>query len=206
MLQKVLNNLNHRLHRNICSLQESSVESNSVNYMSTSSMTVIDFDKIKNPYCAQKSLDHLIYSNDALYVSANEEWYWIEFKYGKVQKDNVYRKIYDSLIMSIELGIIPDLEFSRKNITYILVYNIDRYPMNFEESREEIYDHLCELAQDDQALFDISHFKKYLFKNTHTYHIREFNSKFTLRMEKEEANALEKGESTVQSTRPKSNS
>lgn len=41
-------------------------------------------------------------SNDALYASADGQWYFIEFKNGSVDKSDIFRKIYDSIIMLVE--------------------------------------------------------------------------------------------------------
>lgn len=90
--------------------------------MSESCIKVVNFDKIPSVYSKGKGWKSVPKSNDVLYIS-NDQWYFIEFKNGSIDKANLYRKIYDSLIMLIELGIIASLDDSRNKINYILVYN-----------------------------------------------------------------------------------
>lgn len=67
----------------------------------------------------------------------------------------------ESLIMLVEWGVIPDFDFCRTNINYILVYNEGKYGK-------------------------IEKFEKYLFENTHTYTQSVFQEKFVATIESEE--------------------
>lgn len=130
---------------------------------------------------------HVPNSNDALYISPDKKWFFIEFKNGSIDRADVYRKIYDSIIMLIELGAIPDFEYSRKNINYILVYNSEKYGKNAQtQGLEENYSYFWRLAQAEEKLFKIDHFEEYLLKETHTYTIPLFEKKFVEPMEAQE--------------------
>lgn len=104
-------------------MRKASLDNAHREYICESKIEVIDFDKIPNEYARGKGWIGVPCSNDALYVSAKGKWYFIEFKNGQINKDEIYRKLYDSLIMLIEWGIIPDFSFVRENMYYILVYN-----------------------------------------------------------------------------------
>lgn len=154
--------------------------------MSDSALTVIDFDKLPNIYSKGKEMGSVPKSNDALYISDEGIWYFIEFKNGEVCKEDIYRKIYDSLIMLIELNVIPNFNFCRENIQYILVYNSNKYDkVQQSESRKAIFENVNGLAKKESKLFNVKNFDKYLFQDTHTYTKEQFEEKFTRQMEKE---------------------
>lgn len=156
--------------------------------MCESDITVINFDKIPNEYAKLKKFPTVPQSNDALYVDEGNIWYFIEFKNGEVKKGDIYRKIYDSLVMLIEMGYIADLNFSRSNINYILVYNSDKYPSaQASESRDSTYGHFLSLAKTEMKLFEIEKFENYLFRETHTYTKELFQEHFVEVMKKAEA-------------------
>lgn len=106
---------------------------------------------------------------------------------GTIHKDEVYRKLYDSLIMLVEWNIIPDFDFIRKNIKYILVYNGEKYGKIQEApSREQNYSYFLKLAQQEERLFGIDKFEGYLFNETHTYTQVLFENNFIKLKEREE--------------------
>lgn len=106
---------------------------------------------------------------------------------GSIEKDSLYRKIYDSLIILIELGVVPNFQYVRDNFNYILVYNSEKYPkIQKSEGRSENYDYILNLAKTEKRLFEIDKFEGYLFKKTHTYNKIEFSEKFIKPMEQQE--------------------
>lgn len=189
MKKKIINELHDILKGNLCTLKKASRDDSKNSNMCESKVEVVNFDKIPNIYSKGNGWKNVPNSNDALYVDDNK-WYFIEFKNGKVVKANIYRKIYDSLIMLIELGIIPDFEFARKNMIYILVYNSEKYDKVPESpAREANYSYFLKLASQEKKMFDIEKFEKYLFNETHTYTKVMFEEKFVAVMEKKEASA-----------------
>lgn len=188
MLEEVKNQLPDWLKdKSLCTLKKASCDDSKKEYMCNSKITVIDFDKIPKFYAKQKGIPSLPTSNDALYIDMDGNWYFIEFKNGSIDKSNIYRKLYDSLIMLLELGVITDLEFVRKQGHYILVYNSenDKVIPN-SDGRNEHYRYIQSRSGVENRLFDVDKFEKYLFRSTHTYTKTEFIDKFVNHMEKQE--------------------
>lgn len=157
-------------------------ETNSI-YMTESCIKVINFDKIPKRYSKGKGWIGVPKSNDALYIS-NDKWYFIEFKNGSIDRAEIYRKLYDSLIMLIDMGIVESLDYSRNNINYILVYNSDKYSkVQKSESRDKNFAYFLELAEQEERLFDVDKFEGYLFNETHTYSKELFEKNFVACME-----------------------
>ena len=155
--------------------------------MCESLIKVIDFDKIPNVYSRGKGWGAVPKSNDVLYIDVQGKWYFIEFKNGTIQKDEIYRKLYDSLIMLLEWDIIPDFDFVRKNICYILVYNEEKYgKIQQSQARSQNYSYFMKLARQEERLFDIDKFEGYLFNEVHTYTKSLFEDCFVRMKEKEE--------------------
>ena len=119
MTEEVVCSLPEVLKKYICTLKKASMDTTNKEPMCESSIKVVDFDKIPNEFARGKGWRGVPKSNDALYIDIKGIWHFIEFKNGNVYKDEVVRKIYDSIIMLVEWGIIPDYEFVRKNINYI---------------------------------------------------------------------------------------
>lgn len=131
-------------------------------------------------------------SNDALYIDVKGQWYFIEFKNGSINSGEIYKKLFDSIVMLLDEKIIPDIQFVRDNINYILVYNSNKYGKvaNYP-ARESIYRYTFERAEEEEKLFDIDKFEQYLFKATHTYTPSLFEKNFILPKEHEEGIAVE---------------
>lgn len=187
MIKEVIDYLPEVLKKHTCTLKKASTDTTNQTCMCESQMKVIDFDKIPNEYARGKGWNGVPKSNDALYVDALGKWYFIEFKNGSVHKDEIYRKIYDSFIMLMEWKIIPNFDFCRNNVEYILVYNEGKYGTVQESSaRAQNYNYFLDLAEQEERLFDVDKFEKYLFHETHTYTPNNFAKKFVYLKEQEE--------------------
>ena len=78
-------------------------------------------------------------------------------------------------------------ELCRENINYILVYNEGKYgKAQKSAAREQNYNYFMKLAQQEERLFEIDKFEKYLFNKTHTYTKRQFEEFFVQPKEQEE--------------------
>lgn len=160
--------------------------------MCKSNITAVDFDKISRKYCKKKGVPSFPCTVDAMYISMNGQWYLIEFKNGDINQLQVHRKIYDSLIMLLELEIMKDFQFARNNITYILVYNSKKYGIDTERldlesgSLKKVYDYTLKRAEEERKLFGLYKLENYLLKEVHTYTEMEFHDKFIGPMEIEE--------------------
>lgn len=187
MTEEVINNLPVELKNYICTLTKSSTDTTNKKPMCESDLKVINFDKIPNEYARGKGWSGVPKSNDALYIDIQGKWFFIEFKNGTIQKDEIYRKLYDSLIMLVEWGIIPNFDFIRENVNYILVYNEGKYgKIQQAPARNQNFDYFMSLAEQEERLFDIDKFEKYLFNETHTYTQSLFEDNFVRPKEKEE--------------------
>lgn len=187
MTEENISKLPEVLKKHMATLKRTSKDPSNGVFMTESKMQVVNFDKLPKTYAREMGLTAIPKSNDALYIDDNR-WFFIEFKNGEVQKDDIYRKIYDSLIVLIELGMVDDFQFSRDNINYILVYNSQKYPCcPKSESREQNFGYFFKLANMEEKLFGAEAFEGYLFKEVHTYTKDLFQSRFVTVMESKEA-------------------
>lgn len=186
MTDEVKDNLPELLNHTT-TLKKSSWDKQKREYMCESKMKVINFDKIPKIYNRGKGGSILSKSNDALYIDAKGQWYFIEFKNGSINSGEIYKKLFDSIVMLLDEKIIPDIQFVRDNINYILVYNSNKYgKMANSPARESIYRYTFERAEEEEKLFDIDKFEQYLFKATHAYTPSLFKKEFILPKEREE--------------------
>lgn len=188
MTKEIIEKLPDLLKNHICTMKKASFDNSRNISMCDSLLTVVDFDKIPKDYARGKRWRCVPNSNDALYISVKGYWYFIEFKNGSIDRADIYRKMYDSMIMLIEMGIIPDFEFCRKNIRYILVYNSEKYGVIPQsEGRDMNFNYILQLSETEERLFGINKLEQYLFYKTHTYSKPLFEQNFLNQMEEEEA-------------------
>jgi hypothetical protein len=123
-------------------LKRCSKDDASSDYMTESRLLAVNFDRFSKYYCQVVKIAQQPKTNDALYCTEDGKWYFVEFKNGSIKKDEIYRKIYDSLIMLIEAGMIPDYQFSRENISYILdetnTYTKEQFEQLFVKKFEKL--------------------------------------------------------------------
>lgn len=155
---------------------------------------VINFDKVKETYTKNNNFE--LKSNDALYISKNNIYYFIEFKIGELLKKNddknnndinikydvkkeLQLKIYDSIFTLSDIEdsngdkYIKDIvDFSKNNIEYIFVY----YSKNNGELK--INSHLLKKANINLDRFGLKKFKKFLLKEVYIYDEEEFEREF----------------------------
>lgn len=179
MTEETIKNLPDLFQNHICTIKKASTDSTNRTAMSDSAVTVVNFDKIPDEYARGKGWPCVPASNDALYIGDDQTWYFIEFKNGTINKGDLFRKIYDSLIMLLEMKLVPDFQFARDHIQYILVYNSEKHTKIQEsESRTASYSYISHLARTEPKLFDIGKLEKYLFQETHTYTKELFEKNF----------------------------
>ncbi len=190
MTEETIRNLPDLFQRHLCSIKKASTDTTNRTAMSDSDITVINFDKIPQEYARGKGWPCLPASNDALYIGEDQTWYFIEFKNGSINKGDLFRKIYDSLIMLLELGLLPDFQFVREHIQYILVYNSEKHTkIQASQSRDASYSYFSHLARSEPKLFDVDKLEKYLFLETHTYTKELFEQNFISLMTRYEKTA-----------------
>lgn len=188
MTDKILKELPEILVEYKCDIRKASRDDTNKQVMTESKIEVIDFDKIPNVYSRGRGWGAVPKSNDALYKDINGRWFFIEFKNGKFETADIYRKIYDSLIMLVDIGIVDNFEYIRNNFYYILVYNDQK---NNKASKTEglnmIYFNIQQRAQQEVKILGIGKLDGYLFKETHTYNKSQFENKFIRKVEQEES-------------------
>jgi hypothetical protein len=104
-------------------------------FMTDCQAPVVSFDSFKNNI-VQNGWGGIPKSCDALYMCDADMWFLIEFKNGQIENANkkdlktneIYdavRKLFESLFLLTEkLG--QTIEFTRRNLVFILVYNEDK--------------------------------------------------------------------------------
>lgn len=187
MTKEVIEKLDDIFKRHISTLNKVSIDSEKGINMCGSKIKVVNFDKIPREYCRTKTVPLLPASNDALYISETGDWSFIEFKNGGIEKADIYSKLYDSILMMLDMKVIPDLDFCRKKMQYILVYNSSEYSIVQDSAkRKAIYAHINKCAEREEKLFGLDRFENFLCHDTHTYTSDEFNEKFVVPVEGQE--------------------
>ncbi|MDE6233164.1 MAG: hypothetical protein K2M60_07455 [Lachnospiraceae bacterium] len=194
MLQEVNDNIPSEL-KILKSIKKISADTTNKEFMLQSDLKVIDFDKFSKKYAHKFKIPILPKTVDGLYISKNDEWTFIEFKNGSIKTVDIYRKIYDSLIMLVEMGYLT-WENCRNNAQYIVVYNENEYGEKYLECRKEqnnlkIQSHIRSLAKQPRKLFDLKNLNGYLVNKTSTLTQIEFQAQFIDLKEKEEMRYLE---------------
>lgn len=164
-------------------LKRTSRDDSNNEYMTESTLEVVHFDKVPNKFSKGRGWHGVPKSNDALYIDP-PSWTFIEFKNGGVDKSDIYRKIYDSILMLLELKIVPDMDFVRKNMKYILVCKAGHITSVQESPNQKKFKTYMEnRAKSEIVLFDLSKLRDYLLAEVHTYSPEEFEEKFVKQLE-----------------------
>ena len=167
------------------SLRETSKDDsdpNDIQYMTSSETEVVNFDLVKRRYVNGLGLsEDAITSVDAI-VPLEDRILFVEFKNGRVNNRNIKDKARDSLL--VFLGIIGgDITFSRSNIDFVVVYNLEKNPLpkqaekgQLQEtpSRVSIANHFMEKAKKEFICFDLERYERIYYRNIHTYSKERF--------------------------------
>ena len=183
---------------NTSTLKQTSKDDNNEEYMTESTIKVINFDSVGgDKYSKNNRLNIQLKTNDVLFLHNNKKYTFIEFKNGKLlDKTNkidikklkdIELKILNSLFV---LGDIEEKSLSSlKEITdYVLVYNEEKNTPNERNSISEIGNYFInqgnissektKTEKEEIICFGLEKFKGYCFKNVHTYSKEEFEEKF----------------------------
>lgn len=183
---------------NTSTLKQTSKDDNNEEYMTESTIRVINFDSVGgDKYSKNNKLNIQLKTNDVLFLHNDKKYTFIEFKNGKLlDKTNkidikklkdIELKILNSLFV---LGDIEEKSLSSlKEITdYILVYNEEKNTPNERNSISEIGNYFInqgnissektKTEREEIICFGLEKFKGYCFKNIHTYSKEEFKEKF----------------------------
>lgn len=188
---------------NTSTLKQTSKDDNNEEYMTESTIKVINFDSVGgDKYSKNNRLNIQLKTNDVLFLHNNKKYTFIEFKNGKLlDKTNkidikklkdIELKILNSLFV---LGDIEEKSLSSlKEITdYVLVYNEEKNTQNERNSISEIGNYFInqgdissektKTEKEEIICFGLEKFKGYCFKNVHTYSKEEFEEKFVKKYE-----------------------
>lgn len=144
-------------------------------YMTESELLAVDFDRVKRIYTNSLGLsEDTAKSCDGLaMVPAGP--IFIEFKNGKVPKDDVKTKIRDSLLLYCDI-VKQTISDTRQEMEFILVYNEKENQGQVKHSQREIKNHLAKKAGTEHILFGLERFQTLYFRAVHTYSPSQFET------------------------------
>ncbi len=166
------------------SLQETSKDSSdgTVEYMTLCRKRVVNFDLVKRRYLNERYMsEEKAHSIDALCQirdDSDDGIYFIEFKNGKVKSKDIGYKVRDSLLIFQDITN-TQLDYSRNNIRFILVYNKD---CNIRNPREQRAMSLARKGKQDYTEFGLSNLREFCFKDVKAYCKEEFEELFVKRL------------------------
>ena len=177
--------------KNKTELKEASKDDHdgNITYMTHSTLNVVGFDAVKSEYVKNLSVSETPKSVDALFLGDNGECVFIEFKNGYVdtkKEFDVRLKIFDSLLIFTDI-VSEGVSYTRKNVTFIFVYNEGRNPlpdgvhaeMQVSSSREAIARYFIEgKAKKKYIRFNLERFEKLYFKDVFTLNQELFEERF----------------------------
>jgi hypothetical protein len=143
-------------------------------FMTSSKKKAVNFDKFKDSITAHYALSISPNSCDALYMQSENEWFLIEFKNGRIDKEKVFQirgKIFQSLLLLTE-KLDKTIGFTRDNLNFILVYNENI-------ARIDIGNYLYNLTDNSKFFpFGFKGLQRLYFKDVYVWSREEFDSNF----------------------------
>lgn len=183
MLQEVIDKIPEKL-KNISTIKKVSKDETNNEILVDSDLQVINFDKFSKVYSKKFHLPVQPKSVDSIYIDENDKWYFVEFKNGEAKERDLYRKIYDSIIMLNQMELL-EWNNCRENMSYILVYNevemekrIGENGYNNSKSLDKIKRHIRNKANTERKLFKLHKLEGYLLENVRTLNVDEFNEEY----------------------------
>lgn len=82
---------------------------------------LIRFDDVAAQHKAVRGYSRQFCSNDALYIDAETNLFFFEFKSGKAKAEEVKSKAVDSLLIAMDMGIISSFSDAKQRLEYALV-------------------------------------------------------------------------------------
>ena len=178
------------LNDSVCPLRETSKYNYGGNdfYMTNSTLSVVNFDLVKDRYIETLSVPETPKSSDAFYVDNSEEMYLIEFKSGKMDTKKIFDvrlKIFDSLLMLTDI-LNRGISHTRLNLSYVLVYNEtknpftkdEKYGLQISQSRINIGKYFSKKGKKKFVRFSLERFERLYFKDVFTVTEEEFENDF----------------------------
>ncbi len=169
----------NRVHASLHDVSADDSDYNNVNYMTESKAMVIDFDRVKREYM---NTIHISEDNaksvDALFQVESKsgvepDIYMVEFKNGSIDSRDIERKARDSVLIFQSITK-TQLEDTRANVRFVLVYNVEKHPMSFKDARALAS---ANLGKVDFCRFGLAHLRGFCFNNVMAYNQEEFEKK-----------------------------
>lgn len=153
-------------------------------YMTDAENKVINADKLIKKYNSKYKFSIKVSSVDAIYKFTNGDIYLIEFKSGSVNKEDVYKKAYDTYIALLELKLIKNINDSKRRAVYIMVYKEEYFDYNskIKNSLKEKIDKI----RKNKDYYKIGYFEGYLFKESFACTKDDFNKYIVSEFDNEE--------------------
>lgn len=171
-------------------LKETSFDPQNEEYMTQSTLEVINFDNLKVEFFQQidNVTERMFCSNDALFLYNKNEIYMIEFKNGIIDQKTIYNlfwKNFDSILIYMHYDI-RDIKQIKNNLNYILVYNQEKnsnipgtgQSISQSNSRNQFGKSLAKKAKKEFIQFGLGYFKDYIFKDVYTLNESQFENRF----------------------------
>lgn len=148
-------------------------------FMTSCKKKVVNFDKFKDSVAARYALKNSPNSCDALYMKSENEWFLIEFKNGRIDKEKIFQvrgKIFQSLLLLTE-KLAKTICFTRENLNFIFVYNENILDENIQ--RAVLGNYLHKLSGNSGSFsFGFNGLQKLYFKEVHVWNKKQFDSHF----------------------------
>lgn len=172
----------------LSTLHDLSKSDDAKRYVTDSQILAVNFDRVKEEYFLHmadklnfahfhekpKSTDNCPKSPDALYISADNEIYFIECKVSnKPSPNNVRIKALEGLLMFMDITQ-TDRHFARNHITYIVASG----EQPAQEYNVQMAEHVSKRADEPNApvRFNMARFKGIYFKDILTLDSYSFNN------------------------------
>lgn len=161
---------------NKTSLQETSKDNSdgTNHFMTYDTYKVVNFDAVKTAYLNSNHIseEHAA-SVDAMLNTEEGMLYFIEFKNGELhsEKQNINRKIRDSVMIFCAIAD-EQIEFTRKNLRFILVYNAAKNDFNWKMKRA---DAMAKLGKKSTPLLELDKLEGFCYNRLEAYTAEDFN-------------------------------
>jgi hypothetical protein len=146
-------------------------------FMTSCKKMVVNIDKFKNDFVKNMGLSQVPLSCDALCMVSSNEIFLIEFKNGEINNLKNYQvkvKIFETLLILTE-KLDKTIQFTRENVTFILVYNKDVAHKIF--IHRNVFSHTSNFKVD----MGLGRFEKIYFKAVNVYSKAKFETYFVSR-------------------------
>ena len=147
---------------------------NPIQFMTLCNSKVVDFDGVKTSIMSDDfhGKDDVARSADAL-LAANNELFIVEFKNGDFDGLEISQKANNS-IMLFNYVTSKQIDYTRKNISFVLVYNGETKKIKNMKSQDSIALHRARLAKNGLRLFGTDKLKNYSYKSVYMVEKNKF--------------------------------